>query len=181
MGSLPAIQFSPRSSPLPGQLLSSKGCGRSKICRLIGSLASRKSQQLLPWWCHVTCTDWSSCGFALFDADRVLRRWVKDKVADAGSVRQDRVGDSYVPVTGDYYTFKHFINLLYRNPQRFGHFIPLPGPFHFGLSAQEALFFLSRKSLRLRLSAKSLPDCASSDGGEVHSESDLLRMALRST
>jgi hypothetical protein len=51
--------------------------------------------------------------------------------------------DNYVLVTGDWYTFRYLLEAVYKEPAVFGHLVPLPGQFHIGLNAQEALFFRS--------------------------------------
>jgi hypothetical protein len=48
--------------------------------------------------------------------------------------------DHYMFVTGDYYLFRYVMHLMTKFPAEFGHFIPIPGPFHIGLNAQEGVF-----------------------------------------
>ena len=46
----------------------------------------------------------------------------------------------HMPATGDWYAFSNLYYLRLSNPAQFGHFIPIPGAFHVGLNAQQAVF-----------------------------------------
>jgi len=46
--------------------------------------------------------------------------------------------------TGDYYFFINIMDLRKRHPAKFGNIVPIPGPFHLALNAQQAVIGLLR-------------------------------------
>jgi hypothetical protein len=46
--------------------------------------------------------------------------------------------------TGDWHVFWNLLVLVRKNPALYGHLVPIPGPFHVALNAQEAIFFYYR-------------------------------------
>jgi len=53
----------------------------------------------------------------------------------------------HIILTGDFYPFWYLLRLVRRNPAKYGHLIPIPGAFHVGLNAQEAIFLHYRPVL----------------------------------
>lgn len=75
-----------------------------------------------------------------FRSARDIATVVTQSVADFGGYLTRR----HMFATGDWHTYHAVLSLVVRNPSKFGHIIPLPGPFHIGLNAQEGVFLWYR-------------------------------------
>jgi hypothetical protein len=75
----------------------------------------------------------SSEGFHKYEEIEKVLQQVMDKLAPY-------LADRLMVLTGDWHTFWVVFRLVRLHPEIFGHLVPLPGAFHIGLNAQQAIF-----------------------------------------